>query len=583
MKNKKYHSILFKLRLAFLAPFAFFMLVIIFILGIQYRKNAIKDIINQLKYEDEIIAQSLEAQIQNTKMSVNTMIIQLNQLLGAENAAHNGYPDINAATQRKIYSCMINTFTTFYDAEQIMVVWNNGVTWYQNWTENYSMQKGGEPLLKEMKELNINKKGSWLLTVNSDSQIKSSGYFFAKQYTDIGTGKPLGYVLLKTNSVFDSIENANSGRSFYLFDPYGALISASDSGIMKEYRSLTAPEEKNAYSKKLRQELLSLQTDRRLTINTSTLDKRWSLLSVTDMGMALKALHVTIASILIISLLIAIVIFLIINRVISRMILPIQILSNHMTGVRDALPTPIDIPGKNDEVGVLVAHFNKMTKRNRELVHLLLEEKKQQEQLKLSLLQSQIKPHFLYNTLDTVYCLVQMGKCEEGSRMTKLLSDYYRHVLSNGMDWVYLFEEVKFTKNYLEIQAIRYRDILDFEIHVEKNTENIKIPKLTLQPLVENAIYHGIKPLGKKGHLTLCITQENDILSLKIKDDGVGFSKERFSEALGKEGRSGDGFGLRNVADRLYLCYGSSCAIDLEDCPCGTSLLIKIQVPREID
>ena len=84
--------------------------------------------------------------------------------------------------------------------------------------------------------------------------------------------------------------------------------------------------------------------------------------------------------------------------------------------------------------------------------------------------------------------------------MTKLLSDYYRHVLSKGMDWVLLSEEVQQTEKYLQIQLIRYRDIMDFEILVDENVENIKIPKLTLQPLVENAIYNGIKPLGRKGH-----------------------------------------------------------------------------------
>lgn len=160
--------------------------------------------------------------------------------------------------------------------------------------------------------------------------------------------------------------------------------------------------------------------------------------------------------------------------------------------------------------------------------------------------------------------------------MTKLLSDYYRHVLSNGMDWVLLFEEIKYTSNYLQIQSIRYSDVLDFEICVEEQVENIKIPKLTLQPLVENAIYHGIKPLNRKGHIRIAVKQKEGAVYLRVQDDGVGLSRERFLEVLQKGTQSGDSFGLRNVAERLRLYYGERCMLELEECGQGTALLIVI-------
>lgn len=581
----KFHSIMFKLRLAFLAPFAFFMLAIVFILSVYYRENAVEDMIGQLKYEDEIVAQSLEARIRNAETSVNTVIIQLNEMLG-EGYLNGGGPSIDMPTQRQIYRCMINTFADYND-ERIMVVWNNGVSWYQNWTENYSMQKDGEPLLREMKALGINKKGSWLLSIRSDCRIRGNGYYFAKQYTDIATGEPLGYVVLKTSDVFESIENENSRREFYLFDPYDRLVITSDRETKEAYGQMEEQGERDRFSVRLAEELLARMTDERQdagtrqVVNARTVNKRWSLFSVTDTEEELRGLNVTIASILAVSLLIAVTIFMIISRVISRVILPIQALSRHMAGIRDVLPTPIDMGRRKDEVGALAAGFNEMTERNRKLVELLLEEKKRQEQLKLSLLQSQIRPHFLYNTLDTIYCLVLMGKQEEGGRMTKLLSDYYRHVLSNGMDWVLLFEEIKYTSNYLQIQSIRYSDVLDFEICVEEQVENIKIPKLTLQPLVENAIYHGIKPLNRKGHIRITVKQKEGAIYLRIQDDGVGLSRERFLEVLQKGTQSGDSFGLRNVAERLHLYYGERCALELEECGQGTALLIVISVGSE--
>lgn len=582
----RFHSIMFKLRLAFLAPYAFFMLAIVYILSVYYRESAVEDMMGQLRYEDEIIAQSLEAKIRNAETLVNTVIIQLNEMLGEEYLSGGG-PDIDMPTQQQIYRCMINTFAD-YDDERIMVVWNNGVSWYQNWTENYSMQKDGKPLLKEMKALEINKKGSWLRSVRADCRIKGEGYYFAKQYTDIATGKSLGYVVLKISNVFESIENENSRRSFYLFDPYARLVITTDRKTEETYGRMEEQSERDRFSSRLSEALLLRAADEKQgagtgqVVNVRAVNKRWRLFSVTDTGEELRGLNVTIASILTVSLLIAVIIFVIISRVIGRVILPIQTLSRHMAGIRDVLPMPVDMGRRKDEVGALAAGFNEMTGRNRELVELLLEEKKRQEQLKLSLLQSQIKPHFLYNTLDTIYCLVLMGKKEEAGRMTKLLSDYYRHVLSNGMDWVLLFEEIKYTSNYLQIQSIRYNDILDFEICVEEEVENIKIPKLTLQPLVENAIYHGIKPLDRKGHIRVLVKQKEDIVYLRVQDDGVGLSGERFWEVLQKGAQSGDSFGLRNVAERLHLYYGERCALELEERAQGTTILICIQTAAEI-
>ena len=582
----RFHSIMFKLRLAFLAPFAFFMLAIVYILSVYYRESAVEDMMGQLRYEDEIIAQSLEAKIRNAETLVNTVIIQLNEMLGEEYLSGGG-PDIDMPTQQQIYRCMINTFAD-YDDERIMVVWNNGVSWYQNWTENYSMQKDGKPLLKEMKALEINKKGSWLRSIRADCRIKGEGYYFAKQYTDIATGKSLGYVVLKISNVFESIENENSRRSFYLFDPYARLVITTDRKTEETYGRMEEQSERDRFSSRLSEALLLRAADEKQgagtgqVVNVRAVNKRWRLFSVTDTGEELRGLNVTIASILTVSLLIAVIIFVIISRVIGRVILPIQTLSRHMAGIRDVLPMPVDMGRRKDEVGALAAGFNEMTGRNRELVELLLEEKKRQEQLKLSLLQSQIKPHFLYNTLDTIYCLVLMGKKEEAGRMTKLLSDYYRHVLSNGMDWVLLFEEIKYTSNYLQIQSIRYNDILDFEICVEEEVENIKIPKLTLQPLVENAIYHGIKPLDRKGHIRALVKQKEDIVYLRVQDDGVGLSGERFWEVLQKGAQSGDSFGLRNVAERLHLYYGERCALELEERAQGTTILICIQTAAEI-
>jgi sensor histidine kinase YesM len=252
-----------------------------------------------------------------------------------------------------------------------------------------------------------------------------------------------------------------------------------------------------------------------------------------------------------------------------------------MVDLPEELPSPIDLPESNDEIGVLVSHFNEMAESNRKLVSILTEEKKQQEYLKFQLLQSQIKPHFLYNSLDTIYCLSVMQLNEKASIMTKLLSDYYRHVLSKGMDWVLLYEEIQQTENYLKIQTIRYENMIDYEIHIDNNVDNIMIPKLTVQPLVENAIYHGIKPLGRKGSLQLLVSQTNDILEIKVIDDGIGMSEVRFEEKISKKPNKEGGFGLYNVIERLKFYYGDRCDVALKERMPGTCITISIRLEHE--
>ena len=205
-----------------------------------------------------------------------------------------------------------------------------------------------------------------------------------------------------------------------------------------------------------------------------------------------------------------------------------------------------------------------------------LEEQKRKE-LEFSLLQAQIKPHFLYNALDAIYCLNEMGRCKEASSMTKLLSEYYRRALNNGLEKVTLKKEMELTEIYLQIQSVRYPSILSYRMECEKSIEAFEIPKLTLQPLVENAIYHGIKPLGRKGTVTVQAWLEQETVKIRVADNGAGLDAGLFEQCVSKERGSEKGYGLFNFAERLRLCYGDKCTITLEQADEGTSILIAVR------
>ena len=213
-----------------------------------------------------------------------------------------------------------------------------------------------------------------------------------------------------------------------------------------------------------------------------------------------------------------------------------------------------------------------------------------QEQIKLrdielSLIQAQINPHFLYNTLDAIVWLIEIGKNDQAEQMVTSLSSYFRSFLSDGKDIVTVAEEKQHIQSYLEIQQVRYRDIMEFEIDIDPSIEDTKLPKMTLQPLVENAIYHGLKPKRGKGRIVVTGNREDDKIILKVTDTGLGMDSEELeslkTRVLNEDTTS---FGLTSSYKRLKILYGDACRFDIESKPQeGTSISIEIPGKADID
>ncbi len=212
----------------------------------------------------------------------------------------------------------------------------------------------------------------------------------------------------------------------------------------------------------------------------------------------------------------------------------------------------------------------------------LLENVKQEEMLhhkmQLQLLQAQINPHFLYNTLDMIVWLVECGMNEEAVKMLGDLSVFFRTTLSKGEDIITLREEVTHTRSYLDIQQVRYRDILDFEIVLPADLEEVCLPKLTLQPLAENALYHGVKEKRGKSKIWISCRLEGETVVLEVRDNGIGIPKERLQElkeALNSRQRIG--FGMSAVQERLLLFYGEPYGMSVcSEYGKGTSVEIRL-------
>ena len=234
------------------------------------------------------------------------------------------------------------------------------------------------------------------------------------------------------------------------------------------------------------------------------------------------------------------------------------------------------------ELHELTQSLNTMAGRLQDLID---ENRREQENLKkseLRALQAQINPHFLYNTLDAIVWLAEAGQSREVIHITRALSDFFRISLSQGKDWIPLSEEIKHLTGYLTIQKIRYRDILDYQIDIPEELGSCQVLKLLMQPLVENAIYHGVKHRRGRGLVRVTGRMEDSWLILEVADNGAGMTDERLMKV--RDGLSGDGgesagYGLFNVNKRIQLYYNQPQGVWIESRPGeGTSVTLKLPV-----
>lgn len=223
-----------------------------------------------------------------------------------------------------------------------------------------------------------------------------------------------------------------------------------------------------------------------------------------------------------------------------------------------------------------------MAERIESLLDNVKKEKEMQHLTELQLLQAQVNPHFLYNTLDTIVWLIEGGQEQDALDMISSLSVFFRTSLSKGNDIIPLSEEVRHTLSYLEIQKSRYRDILEFEIEIPRELENIMVPKLTLQPLAENALYHGIKNKRGIGKIVIEGFDNGEDIILRVSDTGQGMKPERLAE-IRQAIRTGEraGFGLAAVAERIQLYYGPGYGMKINSVE-NEGTVIEITIAKNI-
>ncbi|MEC0244085.1 sensor histidine kinase [Paenibacillus dokdonensis] len=422
--------------------------------------------------------------------------------------------------------------------------------------------------------LPMQKRDFWVL--DKDKPVLTVG----KKILDTETMETLGYLFVNIDektlsNIYNPVGPAQT-NGYYIVDSEGIIISAGDE------KQVLKPLEPARKQEILSQDTVFQETrkengEKILLTAMPFGHSDWKLvdeISLSDLTRETARVSRIILVVGSLCLLLALLGAIILSGVIAA---PIMSLAKHMNRIRDEnIDRPVEVKSR-DEVGMLGAGLNMMLGRINDLIVKVREEQQLKREYELALIQEQIKPHFFYNTLDLIYVLCKTGESEEAGKATKALADFYRVALSNGKEIITVREEIQNLHSYLYIQSARYSDLFDFRIEVPAELLNYSIPKLTLQPLVENAIYHGLKEKGSFGHITIEGRKREETMELSIQDDGIGFSPEQLD--CFKKGKDGsETFGLKSVDERIRLYFGDRYGIRIHSLQ-GEGADIMVTIP----
>lgn len=395
---------------------------------------------------------------------------------------------------------------------------------------------------------------------------EGGGIAFVRPYKDYATGKVRGYIMIEYSEDilaknFSGLRYGELGQ-YVIADREGnvKLFSDENTGediLGEEFFSYAAGKEKgnNIYNYRGEKYIVTAS-------NISTID--WIMIGLTPVKSLTQEADTMIRLVYVIGIA-AMLISAFFNYYIAHSVTkPLLRLTETMERFGKG-ELEIRVPvNPDDEIGKLANNFNNMTVQISHLINQVYEEQRMKRKFEISVLQAQINPHFLYNTLNSVCSLIKVGKPEGAYSMVHAIGQFYRTALSNGSILIPIKDEIENVKNYIKIQKIRYGEKITYDIVIDKKIYKYYIVKLTLQPIVENAIYHGIKEINGTGNISLRGYLKENRIIFEIKDNGAGMDPDKAEQLLkGERKHRQTAFGLYSIHQRIQLYFGKEYGVEI--------------------
>lgn len=423
------------------------------------------------------------------------------------------------------------------------------------------------------------------LSYETGSGDSNRGVSLRRNIISINDGSIAGFVVLNINDhAFTDLYmdlSAEDGVRMMIADSSGNIISSSDAGASPD--GIPAA----SYFQWMQDIRNGSQRftvdDETYLVNTCYLDRfDWYLISLCPLDILLNDSRQATKFSLLFGVVLLTSAFAFASYLSKTITVPLRRLSQTMDEVSGGNLNTYLEPYGMDEVGHLTMNFNRMVNHMKKLMDQTFFEQKKKRKYELQALQTQINPHFLYNTLESICALIMLDRNSDAHDMVANLASFYRMVLGKGETILPLRSELEITEQYIAIQKVRYAEDLTFSMQIETQVLDCPIMKLTLQPLVENAIYHGIKPKGSPGTILIQAVQDSANIFVTVEDDGIGMDDSQVEELNRplKDGEIRKGFGVRSVGDRIKLYFGPEYGIRVYSNP-GLGTRIVIHIPKE--
>ncbi|MCD9026098.1 sensor histidine kinase [Cohnella silvisoli] len=409
---------------------------------------------------------------------------------------------------------------------------------------------------------------------------------FGQKYRNFYTGQNIGILLIyvKESSLFNLYKPAFEGIGYsYIASVNNEVISHPDKRIVgntllesDSFHPGDTAGYRNVSSDRLNYVLSTYPLSDRL--NRFGVD--WKLISVVSRPHLFGAIDEGNRNALFFALLTFIGLLVLSFYLAAKITEPVFNLTKKLGTIgKSGLKLMIDRKNPSDEISELENSYYAMIDRINNLINENNEEKEKQRVMELTALQSQINPHFLYNTLDAITWTARLKKQPEIERMISALATFFRISLHKGDKHIAVEEEIRLVQSFVTVELMRFPDKFDVTYDIPEPLRKIRILKLILQPLVENAIKHGMSEKQGKGLIEVKSWENEAYLFFEIKDDGVGFRSKSDVQNTGKNVLFQSGYGLRNVDERIKLEYGAECGLTITSEPGkGTTVLVRIRL-----
>ena len=530
------------------------LLIVAAIFSFTYKKRIEESSFKNVVDNSKLIIRRMEEIFNATNDCSNMLVVNLNNTIEKYSSNENEfYKDL--AINRELYNAKLifsqvdsiifmDTKEKAYATDSQLLSYGNKA-FHDLKTRKVFESSGGQSL--------------WLSIYYPDEKLpahKSNILTLAKKVINIKNGKTLGYLLVNVSeNSFSSIFD-DQGIEYTLVDG-DRIISARDDE--KLYQRSPYANIRAMTGTSYKPMITNIHGLKHLIVKIPLGFNSWHLIGSVNLNLLAKDLS-RITMLIALTVLVSIIVQVFGAKLLSYAIAhPVNKAREKMKRIGEGdFNVHFDVEG-SDEIGMFLSTFNKMAVKIKNLLLQVEEKEKIKREYELALIQQQIKPHFLYNTLNVIYMLCEMNMKKESLNATKALADFYKRTLSNGRQIITIGEELSALEDYLYIQMLKYSDVFEYHFNVDEEVLKYAIMKLTLQPLVENAIYHGLKPRDTLGQLNIEVKAVEEQIQIVIQDNGIGMSEELCRKVNeGKVIKLKDHFGLSNVKERIALYFGDA-------------------------